>query len=74
MSATVENLKTQADALTPEEKAELAEYLMASLEGEDSVREAWRAEIQRRVAEIRSGTASGRPIDEVLGELREIYP
>jgi hypothetical protein len=36
--------------------------------------EAWREEIARRVAEVRSGNAPGRPLDEVLAELRERYP
>lgn len=31
-------------------------------------------EIARRVAEIRDGKAIGRPIEEVLAELRERYP
>ncbi|MBX7105976.1 MAG: addiction module protein [Gemmataceae bacterium] len=36
--------------------------------------EAWDEEIARRLAEIREGTATGRPMDEVLEELRKSYP
>lgn len=74
MSKTIENLKAQVDGLTDAEKADLAEYLLASLEDEVLVREAWRVEIMRRVAEIENGTAVGRPVEEVLAELREEYP
>jgi hypothetical protein len=35
---------------------------------DDKLDLAWYAEITRRVAEIRSGTARGRPVDEVLAE------
>jgi hypothetical protein len=35
---------------------------------------AWQEEIGRRVTDIRSGKAIGRPIEEVLTELRERYP
>ena len=41
---------------------------------EEGVEEAWRAEIARRVADIRSGRAVGRPLDDVLAELRERQP
>jgi putative addiction module component (TIGR02574 family) len=45
------------------------------LEGEEEgVEDAWRAEITRRVAEIHSGNAKGRPLDDVLSELRKRYP
>jgi putative addiction module component (TIGR02574 family) len=75
MTKAVEELKSQADTLSPAERADLAYYLVSSLEPEeDGVEEAWRIEIARRVAEIRGGMAIGRPADEVLAELRERYP
>lgn len=75
MTEAVEHLKSQASTLSTPERADLAYFLLASLEPEEEgVEEAWRAEISRRVAEIRSGTAVGRPAEEVLAELRERYP
>ena len=75
MTQAVEQLKSQAGVLSATERAELAYFLLTSLEPEEKgVREAWRAEIARRVAEIRSGLAVGRPAEEVLAELREAYP
>lgn len=75
MSALAEQLKSQLGLLPVADRAELAHYLLSTLEPEeDGVAEAWRAEIARRVAEIRSGTATGTPAEEFLTELREKYP
>jgi putative addiction module component (TIGR02574 family) len=76
MTNVVEQLKAQAGALSPPERADLAYFLIQSLDGpaEEGVEEAWRAEIARRVADIRAGTAAGRPVDDVLAELRQRYP
>jgi putative addiction module component (TIGR02574 family) len=75
MTNAVEQLKAQARHLSAPERADLAHFLLTSLEPEEEgVEEAWRTEIARRVAEIRAGQAVGRPIDEVLAELRERYP
>lgn len=72
MTEAVQQLKSQASALSSAERADLAYYLLISLEpDEEGAEEAWRTEIARRVAEIRSGQAVGRPIDDVLAELRE---
>ncbi len=75
MTEAVEQLKSQASTLSAPERADLAYFLLSSLEPEeDGAEEAWRAEIARRVAEIRGGSAVGRPADEVLAELRERFP
>jgi putative addiction module component (TIGR02574 family) len=75
MTEAVEHLKSQASTLSAPERADLAYFLLSSLEPkEEGVAEAWRAEIARRVAEIRGGSAVGRPADDILAELRERYP
>ena len=63
-------------ALSPEVRAALIDCLISSLDQavDAGAEEAWREEIARRVAEIRSGQAAGRPSDELLPELRERYP
>ncbi len=67
MTEAVEQLKSQASVLSARERAELAHFLLTSLEAEEEgAQEAWLAEIRRRVAEIRGGSAVGRPADEVL--------
>ncbi len=75
MTETVEQLKSSAVALTLPERADLAYFLLTSMKSEDEGTEAaWRVEIARHVAEIRSGNAVGRPVEDVLVELREQYP
>jgi putative addiction module component (TIGR02574 family) len=75
MTEAVERLKTQVSTLSTAERADLAYFLLTSLEPEEEgVEDAWRKEIARRVTEIRSGQAVGRPVEEVLAELRERYP
>lgn len=73
MSETIELLKSQITGLSTPERAELAQFLLSTLESDDE-NEAWCVEIRRRVAEIRSGKAIGRPAEVVMSELRELYP
>ena len=74
MTEAVEQLKSRAGSLTIPERADLAYFLLTSLEPEEEGAEAaWEIEIGRRVAEIESGQAVGRPAEEVLAELRDRY-
>ena len=75
MSDLVEKLKSDLSPLSVEERAELAHFLIHSLdEGEDADAEAaWDAELAKREQRIRAGTDVGEPIDKVLAELREKY-
>jgi len=52
-------------------RARLAEFLIASLDDDAGVEQAWHAEVARRVSELDAGTARARPLAEVLRELRE---
>jgi putative addiction module component (TIGR02574 family) len=71
----VEAYKNQLEKLSREERAELAYFLLSSLEpAEEGAAAAWDAEISKRVAEIRSGKANGKPPEQVFAELRERYP
>jgi putative addiction module component (TIGR02574 family) len=75
MSAKAERLKSELAALTPEDRAELARFLVESLdEGEQQgVEAAWDAELRRRAEEIESGLVAGEPAEKVLRELRAKY-
>ena len=54
---------------------ELAHFFPSSLEPKDEgVEAAWDAEALRRVAEVRSGRAASRPVDEFIAELRGRSP
>lgn len=72
MTATVERLRSEASSLSLGERAELAHFLIQSLEseGDDDAETAWDAELERRVAGIRAGTATGIPAEEVFRTLR----
>ena len=75
MTTLVEELSAQARTLPPEDRARLAEDLLASLQ-EDSETEAeaaWDIEIERRVSEVRAGTARLIPAEDVHAEARRIY-
>ncbi len=75
MSSVIEDWKARLVTLAQGERAELAHFLLSSLEPEDEgVEAAWDLEASRRVQEIQSGTARGRSADEYLSELRERYP
>jgi putative addiction module component len=72
MSSAVEQWKAQLGALPDDERAELAHFLLIPLEPQDDEADSlWGAEVSERVAAIRSGTAKGRPLEDVLKELRE---
>lgn len=75
MTASVDTLKTELSQLSPRERAELARFLIESLDdGEDVDAEAaWDAELARRMQQISDGTAIGEPADKVLRDLQAKY-
>ena len=73
MSDNLELVADAALALEREQRASLAHQLIASLDeqvGEDAAA-AWLEVIERRVREVESGEVECRPIEEVLGRLRQ---
>ena len=72
MADRVRDLESEALGLSPEERARLAERLLASLEGiaEPEAEALWLAEAQRRLAELESGAVVGTPADEVFRKSR----
>ena len=70
MSATVAELESQTLRLTPEERALLADRLLASL-SDPTIEEAWAVESQRRVAELESGAVLPIPIDVAIERARD---
>ena len=71
MSTHVTELFAKASILSDEERATLAGLLIESLESEadPDVEEAWRVEIERRLAELDAGTAETVPWEVVKAEL-----
>ncbi|MDZ4684363.1 MAG: addiction module protein [Planctomycetaceae bacterium] len=56
--------------LSPEDRLELGDCLLASVAGDD-VAAAWEEEISRRIDEYESGEGQSYPVREVIAELRE---
>ncbi len=72
MSAILAELQAQAKQLGAEERAQLASFLLDTLEPADSddVSQAWKAEINTRWAEIERGEVELIPATEVFADLR----
>jgi putative addiction module component (TIGR02574 family) len=72
MTDPVAELSQRARELAPEDRARLAEELLASLEGELSPQTgaALDAALRRRIAEVESGALELLPADEVFARVR----
>ena len=75
MSLLLQEVENKALGLSAEERAQLAHELIVSLDDavDKEVEIAWDAEIERRVKEIKSGEAKGRPAEDILAEIRAKY-
>ena len=76
MTESAERLKDDLVRLSLPERAELAQFLLDSLdEGSDADAEsAWATELAQREHEIRGGQAVGEPAAHVFTALRKQYP
>lgn len=63
-------VEAQALKLTAEERAQLADRLLASLSEDHEIEEAWAAEVERRIEEIESGRAPLIPAAEAIARAR----
>ncbi|MFL6200126.1 MAG: addiction module protein [Thermoanaerobaculia bacterium] len=62
-------MDTQLERLETE-RAALAQRLLASLDMDTDLEEAWGAEVERRIADVESGAAQVIPMDEALAQVR----
>ena len=71
MARSARELFDEAMQLDPRERASLLRLLIESLDAEtdDGVEEAWRVEIERRMAELDSGTVQTISWEEVRARL-----
>jgi len=70
MSPEVSDLLKRALALSPDERAALANTLLDSLESTDeSVQEAWEQEVARRIEGLKAGKAVTVPWEELHRQL-----
>ena len=73
MPSVLETVEAAALQLAPIERARLVERLIASLDADPEVEEAWATEVERRNAEIESGAVSLLPGPETLADLKVRY-
>lgn len=75
MSAGFEKITRVALALPPDERAQVASALLASLgdpaDDPAEVRDAWTAELRSRIDDVRSGRVQVIPLGQVASELTE---
>ena len=73
MTKVAERIKSELATLSAKERAELAYFLLHSLDDkEDADSEAaWDAELARRESDVKSGNVVCEPVDKVMLELRE---
>jgi putative addiction module component (TIGR02574 family) len=71
MSNQLDVLEAEALKLAPEERARLADRLIASLSDDGEIEEAWVAEVERRIAEIEAGRARVVPAAEAIARARD---
>ena len=71
MARSARELFEEAMRLAPEERAALMRLLIETLDGEseEGVEDAWRVEIERRMAELDSGTVDAVPWEDLRARL-----
>jgi len=71
MARSAQKLFEEAMSLDPEERATLMRLLIENLDGEseEGVEDAWRLEIERRMAELDSGSVQTVPWEELRARL-----
>lgn len=70
MSINLEVLEAEVLQLAPVERSHLLERLIASLDSDPEVEEAWEREADRREAELESGSASAVSEQAAVARLR----
>ena len=72
VEALLEEVEAIALELPRAERARLAERLIASLDEDSEIEQAWLVEVGRRVAELRSGSVEAVPGEQVFEELKDL--
>jgi len=72
MSTLLDELSKKAQALTLEERAQLAQQLSIERESDPEVQAAWEAEIADRIARYERGEAKLIPAEEVFAAARRL--
>ena len=70
MPNSLQSVEAAALELSPEERAQLAQRLLASLPRNIEVEAAWDEDIKRRVADLEAGLIETSPAEDVFAEAR----
>jgi putative addiction module component (TIGR02574 family) len=70
MGNKLEALEAEALKLTSGERAAFAQLLLASLDEDAEIEEAWAIEVERRITDVESGAVQVIPISEALAQVR----
>lgn len=70
MISPVEQLEAAALALPAQERARLAERLLASLDEDSEIEQAWAEEVRRRLEQFRAGEIAAVAAEDVFAEAR----
>ncbi len=75
MSELLRKLEHEAQSLSKQERAFLADRLLSSLDGDvlDDVEKAWIAEAERRYKEYKEGKRPGSTAEDVFAEADRIF-
>lgn len=69
MPTPFEILEAESLKLTAAERAKLAEHLIASLDEDSEIEEAWATEVEQRIADIENGNVQLIPLAEAMPRL-----
>ena len=70
MGNRLEDLEAEALSLTLGERAAFAQLLLASLDEDAEIEDAWAIEVERRIAEVEAGAVQVIPIEDALAQAR----
>ena len=70
MATPLETVSAEALRLTPEDRVQLADRLLASVFPDKDVENGWSEEVERRIQEIESGRAQLTPAAEAIARAR----
>jgi putative addiction module component (TIGR02574 family) len=73
MASSIEIIEAEALRLSATERARLIERLIASLDVDPGVEDAWAAEVERRNCEVESGKVSLVSGPEAIAKLKALF-
>ena len=71
MSTSLATVESQALELSPKERVQLADRLLASLNSDPQIEDAWFVEVERRLAEIEAGRSVLVPVELAIERARQ---